>query len=75
MSTTLVQVNVPSRVRGRVMSLYGMLIIGGPKLGGILIGGLAENLGLPLTIGLSSVLGLFYALGLHLLMPSVRNLD
>ena len=75
MSTTLVQVNVPSRVRGRVMSLYGMLIIGGPKLGGILIGGLAENLGLPLTIGLSSALGLLYALGLHLLMPSVRNLD
>ena len=75
MSTTLVQVNVPSRVRGRVMSLYGMLIIGGPKLGGILIGGLAENLGLPLTIGLSSALGLLYALGLHFLMPSVRNLD
>lgn len=74
-STTLVQVNVPSRVRGRVMSLYGMLIIGGPKLTGVLIGGLAENLGLPLTIGLSSLIGLLYALGLHVLMPSVRNLD
>jgi hypothetical protein len=41
----------------------------------VLIGGLAENLGLPLTIGLSSALALLYALGLHLLMPSVRNLD
>jgi MFS family permease len=75
LSTTLVQVNVPDRVRGRVMSLYGMFIIGVPKLGGVLIGGLAENLGLPLTIGLSSALALLYALGLHLLMPSVRNLD
>jgi sugar phosphate permease len=75
MSTTLVQVNVPSRVRGRVMSLYGMLIIGGPKLTGVLIGGLAESFGLPLTIGLSSAVGLVYALGLHLLMPSVRKLD
>ncbi|MFC2037063.1 MFS transporter [Chloroflexota bacterium] len=75
MSTTLVQVNVPDRVRGRVMSLYGMLIIGVPKLTGVLIGGLALNLGLPLTIGLSSMLALFYALGLHILMPSVRNLD
>jgi MFS family permease len=73
-STTLVQVGVPDRVRGRVMSLYGMLIIGVPKLTGVLIGGLAMNLGLPLTIGLFSVLALCYALGLHLLMPSVRHL-
>jgi MFS family permease len=75
MSTTLVQVNVPDRVRGRVMSLYGMLIIGVPKVTGVLIGGLAEQLGLPLTISLFSLLALFYALGLSFLMPSVRNLD
>ena len=75
MSTTLVQLNVPDRVRGRVMSLYGMLIIGAPKLTGVLIGGLAVKLGLPLTIGLFSVIGLCYALGLHFLMPSVRHLD
>jgi MFS family permease len=75
MSTTLVQVNVPDRVRGRVMSLYGMLIIGVPKLGGVLIGGLAEKHGLPITIALSSALALLYAVGLYVLMPSVRQLD
>jgi MFS family permease len=75
MSTTLVQVNVPDQVRGRVMSLYGMLIIGVPKLGGVLIGGLAESFGLPITVALSSVLALLYAVGLYVLMPSVRNLD
>jgi MFS family permease len=73
MSTTLVQVGVPDRVRGRVMSLYGMLIIGVPKLAAVLVGGLAESLGLPLTIALSSVLALLYVLGLHLFMPSVRR--
>ncbi len=72
-STTLVQMGVPDRVRGRVMSLYGMLIIGVPKLTGMLIGGLAERTGLPLIIALSSALGLLYVLGLHLLMPSVRK--
>jgi MFS family permease len=72
-STTLVQMGVPDRVRGRVMSLYGMLIIGIPKLTGVLIGGLAESAGLPLTIALTGVLGLLYVLGLHLLMPSVRK--
>jgi predicted MFS family arabinose efflux permease len=75
MSTTLLQVNVPGRVRGRVMSLYGMLIIGVPKVAGVLIGGLAEHAGLPHTIGLFSLLTLCYALGLNVLMPSVRNLD
>jgi MFS family permease len=75
MSTTLVQVNVPDQVRGRVLSLYGMLIIGVPKLGGVLIGGLAESFGLPITVTLSSVLALLYAVGLYVLMPSVRNLD
>jgi MFS family permease len=75
MSTTLVQVNVPDRVRGRVMSLYGMLIIGVPKLGGVLIGGLAESFGLPMTIVLFSALALLYAVGLSVLMPSVRHLD
>jgi MFS-type transporter involved in bile tolerance (Atg22 family) len=75
MSTTLVQVNVPDRVRGRVMSLYSMLIIGVPRLTGVLIGGAAEGLGLPLTIGICSVLALFYAVGLNALMPSVRSLD
>jgi MFS family permease len=74
MSTTLVQVNVPDRVRGRVMALYSMLIIGVPKVTGVLIGGLAEGWGLPLTIGLSSLIAFFYALGLHMLMPSVRRL-
>jgi sugar phosphate permease len=73
-STTLVQVNVPARVRGRVMSLYGMSIIGVPRLAGVLIGGLAEGWGLPLTIVLFSALALIYCVGLHLCMPSVRNL-
>ena len=72
-STTLVQMKVPDRVRGRVMSLYGMSIIGVSKLTGMMIGGLAESLGLPLTIALSSSLGLLFVLALHLLMPSVRR--
>jgi hypothetical protein len=52
-----------------------MLIIGVPRLTGVLIGGAAEGLGLPLTIGICSVLSLFYAVGLNALMPSVRSLD
>jgi MFS family permease len=75
MATTLVQVNVPDRVRGRVMSLYGMLIVGSPKLLGLIIGAVAEGVGLPLTILLCGALGAVYAADVWILMPSVRSLD
>jgi sugar phosphate permease len=75
MATTLVQVNVPDGVRGRVMSLYGTLIIGAPKMAGVLIGGVAEYLGLPLTISLGSLLAFLYVLGVRMFLPSVRHLD
>jgi MFS family permease len=75
MATTLVQVNVPDRVRGRVMSLNGMLIIGTPKMMGVLIGALAEHLGLPPTLGLFGIVALVYALGISAFLPSIRSLD
>jgi MFS family permease len=75
MATTLVQINVPDRVRGRVMSLYGMLVIGSPKTLGVVIGGVAERLGLPVTLALCSALILLYVVGVYALAPAVRRLD
>ena len=57
------------------MSLYGMLIIGAPKMTGVLIGGVAAVLGLPLTISLGSLLAFLYVLGVRIFLPSVRHLD
>ena len=42
---TLVQLAVPDRLRGRVMSLWALLFIGGMALGGFLIGWAAERFG------------------------------
>lgn len=75
LANTLVQLNVPNRVRGRVMSIYALLNGGGSKSSGMVVGGLAEYLGLPLVLGLSSVVSLLFALGLYVVMPSVRRLD
>ncbi len=75
MANTLVQVNAPDAVRGRVMSIYFLLNAAGPAAGQTLIGGLAEYLGLPLVIGLSGTVSVLYTLGLYILMPSVRRLD
>ncbi len=44
-SQTEVQLEVESRLRGRVMSLWTLAIIGGPALGSVVAGALAERFG------------------------------
>ncbi|MCY0906519.1 MFS transporter [Arthrobacter sp. H14-L1] len=44
-SNQLVQISTNVRIRGRVLSLYIMVLMGGQAIGGPLIGFLAENLG------------------------------
>jgi MFS family permease len=45
-SQTLVQSSIRSRFRGRTMSLYGMLAQGGPAVGALAMGHIAETAGL-----------------------------
>ena len=50
---TLIQSAVDSRMRGRVMALYGMIFRAGPAVGAVLTGSLSERFGLrlPLAVG------------------------
>ncbi|GAB4531217.1 MAG: MFS transporter [Anaerolineae bacterium] len=73
LTVTLVQINIPDRVRGRVMSLYSMVHAGSDTTGNVLIGGAAVYLGLPLALSLGSLLALIYALALSIAMPSLRR--
>ena len=43
---TLLQLYVDSEMRGRVLSIYGMIMRGGPAIGALIMGLLAEFLGL-----------------------------
>jgi MFS family permease len=47
---SLIQVSVASAFRGRVMSLWGAINIGGGALGGLLFGVLTESMGYPFTL-------------------------
>lgn len=49
-SNSLLQHRVPDHLRGRVMSFYSMMLIGTVPLGAIICGGVAEIIGLPLTL-------------------------
>jgi len=52
---TLVQIRAPDPLRGRLMSLYSMLLIGMAPFGSLLAGTLAHHIGAPKTVALSGV--------------------
>ncbi|MBI4912206.1 MAG: MFS transporter [Acidobacteria bacterium] len=47
---TLVQLNLPDHLRGRVMALHGMVFLGAVPLGSLLAGLAAQRLGIPWTM-------------------------
>ena len=70
---SLIQVSVASAFRGRVMSLWGSINIGGGALGGLLFGVLTEFMGYPftlVTLGLLSVL-IAYVASRRIVLPEI----
>jgi MFS family permease len=57
-SQSEMQIKVDNKLRGRVMSLWTLVIIGGPAVGSIVAGALASNLGSTYTLLLFAILSL-----------------
>ena len=55
-SNTLLQLRSPDALRGRVMALYAITLVGMAPFGSLFAGGIASLIGTPLTIALSGVL-------------------
>lgn len=55
-ANTIVQTNVPDELRGRVLSLYGMIIRAAPATGALLLGLLADHIGLMTTMIIATAL-------------------
>lgn len=75
LTITMVQINVADRVRGRVMTIYSQVHAGSGTVGNLLIGGLAERLGLPLALTLAGAAALIYALGAQIALPGLRRVE
>ena len=75
LAITLVQLQIPNEVRGRVMSIYSMLHAGSDTGGNVVVGWLGAYLGLPLALGLGGVVAFLYACGLRWALPTVKRLD
>jgi predicted MFS family arabinose efflux permease len=52
---TLIQAAVDSRMRGRVMALYGMIFRAGPAVGAVVIGAASEHFGLRLSLAIGAL--------------------
>ncbi|MBI3303148.1 MAG: MFS transporter [Deltaproteobacteria bacterium] len=73
-ANTLLQTVTPDHLRGRVMGLFLMTVMGTPPLGSLLAGSLAPHIGAPLTVGFTGVCCLgaaaWFALRMHVLLET-----
>jgi MFS family permease len=74
MANTLLQTHVSDEFRGRVMSIYSMIMFGGMPLGALWAGTVAQFLGAPLTLTLSALVALAFAVLFWVYVPQLRRL-
>ena len=74
MTVTLLQTRVPEEMRGRVMSLNTLLIMGIRPLGDFPAGALISAVGAPETVLLSAGLVAAYSALVFLIRPAIRSL-
>jgi MFS family permease len=71
---TLIQLEVPDYLRGRVFSAYLWALQGIAPFGSLVVGWLAQSLGVPATALIAGLICLVVIGGLHLRYPVVRKL-
>lgn len=71
----LIQSNIPDGIRGRVMSVYTLLIFGGFPLGGLFAGAIAEQVGVPITLLINAGVLLTVGIIVRLMAPEIITLE
>jgi MFS family permease len=74
MANTLLQTHVADELRGRVMSIYSLIMFGGIPLGALWAGTVAHFIGAPLTLVVSAVIALAFAGFFWIITPQLRRL-
>lgn len=70
---TLIQLDVPNDLRGRVFSTYLWALQGVAPFGSLMIGWMAQSWGVPLTALICGLICLAGIGGVHLLKPQIRR--
>jgi MFS family permease len=71
----LIQSAIPDEIRGRVMSVYTLMIFGATPLGALLAGALADQIGTPWTIAISAGAVIFITFLTRLAVPKLKTLE
>jgi MFS family permease len=71
---TILQVNLPDQLRGRVMGIHGLAWELMP-VGGLIAGAIAEYAGAPAAVVVGGALVAVMALGIALFSPNMRRLE
>lgn len=74
MSNTLVQVNAPDDMRGRIMSVYSLVLQGMMRAGGMQAGFMETIVGAPLAISSGALISLGYGLLVFFKWPQIRKM-
>jgi MFS family permease len=72
-SNTLIQTMVPDELRGRVMAVYSMMLMGMAPFGSLLAGAMANHLGAPHTVALGGLTCVAGSLVFGSKWPSLRG--
>jgi MFS family permease len=72
-SNTLIQSMVPDRLRGRVMSVYSMMLMGMGPIGSLAAGAAADRFGAPLTVAGGGVICMAAAGVFWFWLPHIRT--
>jgi predicted MFS family arabinose efflux permease len=73
MINTMIQIDVPDGLRGRVFSVYFWALQGVAPFGSIVIGWMAQTWNVPVTIVVGGLVCLFGVLGIRISLGSARK--
>jgi MFS family permease len=71
-TNTLIQSMVPDALRGRVMSVYSMMLMGMGPFGALLAGSIAAHIGAPYTVAAGGAVAIAGAIVFALRLPALR---
>ena len=71
-SNTLLQTMSPDHLRGRVIAVYSMMIMGMAPIGALLAGAVAGRLGAPLAVGVGGIICLIASIAFAFWLPHLR---
>ncbi|MFZ1977662.1 MAG: MFS transporter, partial [Bacteroidota bacterium] len=75
MCNALVQTHVADELRGRVMSVYSMSMMGMMPIGSLLCGTLAEATSVTTTVAFCGIVELLFAAWIYFHVPRIRKLE